>query len=280
MRRLALLSVGLFSCANLSTANGTALFITVTAPAQTKVDALIFSARAEDGTALFPSETRGEGGLGFPQSVRVLLKNESYGGQRLRVKVDGLVEGKIAFTGGGEVSVVEGVEVKVAVALITACEGAEAGCTTCLSNADCPSAKPRCESAIPGGACVGCTSKSDCGVATTPFCDVAAGLCVGCGAAFPCAGEEICAASGQCVVPDTLPSNDGCASATPVTLAPMPDGSLKGTLEGSTGAATNSNIAPDTGPSCSPEAGSAGRDLVFVFELPASRDVAITVQPS
>ncbi|MFZ5468170.1 MAG: hypothetical protein ACOZIN_01930 [Myxococcota bacterium] len=75
--------------------------------------------------------------------------------------------------------------------------------------------------------------------------------------------------------PTPPPANDTCAS--PQALAFTNN---VATTSGDTTAALNDNTSTDASPSCSLDARSTGRDVVFTYELTQAQDVEITVTPT
>ncbi len=77
----------------------------------------------------------------------------------------------------------------------------------CASNADCPSATPRCNTAVSPHLCTACATNADCGGAT-PTCDTVGGTCVRCVANTDCPSGATCSAA------------NACALAAPVVVTP------------------------------------------------------------
>ncbi|MHB8877570.1 MAG: hypothetical protein ACYC8T_28090, partial [Myxococcaceae bacterium] len=75
--------------------------------------------------------------------------------------------------------------------------------------------------------------------------------------------------------PTPPPANDSCTSPQLLTFV-----SGQATATGSTLQAANDNSSFDVSPTCSDSAKQNGRDVVYTFTLPGTRDVGITVAPA
>ncbi len=298
-------AAALAACSNVEAANGTALFVTVTAPPGTAGDELVFFGKREDGTAVFGPVRRSPGGaLAFPQTVRVLLKNGAYGGAVVRVKVDASAQGQSVAFGESEVTVREGLETPIEVVLRQACVG-QPGCTTCTGDEDCvgPGAR-HCHPDL--GACVECTQDAHCGAkvcdpATShcvtctqargcappaPACDLAVegGVCVGCLSRADCAGSTpICDPQAKTCVAckdGAYPCASGEVCATTGQCIRVPDTCADAQPLVLTGNKVTLAVAPNLGKNqyqatCTNVNGS---DVVYELNLPTRRDVSILLK--
>ncbi|MHB8877757.1 MAG: beta strand repeat-containing protein, partial [Myxococcaceae bacterium] len=106
------------SCRDSTTAAGTALYVSVELDFNVEVTQLRFTASTADRTVLEPvirPEAAGSA-LSSPQTLRIRLP-DSVAGQSVRVRVEGLAQGKVAALGEGDATAKAGVEREVTVRL-------------------------------------------------------------------------------------------------------------------------------------------------------------------